>query len=79
MGTIELQEFCIPQGTFARILLTRHLRRTWWIYAMPVAACAALAFLDVRFLLVALMVVFIMIPMALLLVYINHGLDPVNR
>ena len=46
---------------------------------MPVAACAALAFLDVRFLLVALMVVFIMIPMALLLVYINHGLDPVNR
>lgn len=79
MGTIELQEFSIPQGTFARILLLRHLHRTWWIYAMPVAACAALAFLDVRFLLVALMVVFIMIPMALLLVYINHGLDPVNR
>lgn len=79
MGTIELQEFSIPQGTFARILLLRHLRRSWWIYAMPVTACAALAFLDVRFLLVALMMVFIMIPMALLLVYINHGLDPVNR
>lgn len=76
---IKLHDIAISQSLFGRILLYRHLRRRWWAYALPVTMCAALSFLDIRFLLVALMIVFIMVPMALLLVYINHGLDPVNR
>lgn len=81
MGTqsIKLRDVYITQGTFGHILLYRHLRRKWWAYAAPITLCAAMSFFDIRFLLVALMMIFIMVPMALLLVYINHGLDPVNR
>lgn len=75
----EIGEFKITLGIFVRIMLLRHFGRAWWAYAIPVVACAVMSFVDLRFLYVALMVVFILLPMALLFVYISHGLDLVNR
>lgn len=76
---IETGPFSITGGQFARMLMSWHLRKMWWAYACPVTLCAGASFADIRFLLVALMMVFIMAPMALFFVYINYGFDAVNR
>lgn len=47
---------------------------------MPVALCAVLAmWIDMRFVIVALMVLFIVLPMILSLLYIYYGLSPEAR
>ena len=75
----ESAPFNISGGKFSKILIMWHLRKWWWTYALPVALCLGLALGDVRFLLVALMMIFIMTPMAIFFVYANYGLDKVNR
>ena len=48
--------------------------------ALPVAVCAVLAFwVDVRFIIVAMMVLFIVLPMVLALIYFYYGLSPEAR
>lgn len=71
--------FAITGSRFASILMRRHIGRMWWAYALPVAVCLGLAFLDIRFLLIALMLVFVVLPPMLFFVYFNYGLDPLNR
>ena len=71
----------ISTSTFLRILLWLYMRRNWWWMALPVAACAvtALVLADDRFLLVALMIAFIVVPMLMPLLYFNYALRPQCR
>ena len=77
--TVETGSFCISGSHFCRMLALWHFGRLWWAYVLPVVVCAILSFVDIRFLLVALMAVFVIIPMVLFLVYVAYGMDPVNR
>ena len=76
---VETESFCISGSHFCRMLALWHFGRLWWAYVLPVVVCAILSFVDIRFLLVALMAVFVIIPIVLLLVYVAYGMDPVNR
>lgn len=52
----------------------------WLWMVLPVAICAILAFwIDIRFVLVAMMVLFIVLPMLLALLYIYYGFSPEAR
>ena len=56
------------------------LADNWLWLVMPVALCAVLAmWIDMRFVIVALMVLFIVLPMILSLLYIYYGLSPEAR
>ena len=56
------------------------LADNWLWMALPVAVCAMLAiFIDVRFVIVAMMVLFIVLPMALALLFFYYGLSPEAR
>ena len=56
------------------------LADNWMWLILPVAVCGILAiFIDVRFVIVAMMVLFIVLPMILALLYFYYGLSPEAR
>ena len=56
------------------------LADNWLWMALPVALCAILAiFIDVRFIIVAMMVLFIVLPMVLALLFFYYGFSPEAR
>ena len=56
------------------------LADNWLWMALPVALCAVLAiFIDVRFIIVAMMVLFIVLPMVLALLFFYYGFSPEAR
>lgn len=73
---ISTDEFTVaPSATAARLARLWLWRRRFFL-ALPVAALALAGMADWRFLVVALMVVFIIWPMALGFVWINAALAP---
>ena len=56
------------------------LADNWLWMVLPIALCGVLAvFVDVRFVIVALMVLFVVLPMILALLYFYYGLSPEAR
>ena len=56
------------------------LADNWLWMVLPVAVCGLLAiFIDVRFIIVALMVLFAILPMVLALLYFYYGFSPEAR
>lgn len=63
-----------------RHLCAMFLADNWLWMVLPIAICAILAFfVDVRFIIVAMMVLFIILPMVLALLYFYYGLSPEAR
>jgi hypothetical protein len=63
-----------------RKLCTLFLADNWLWMVAPVAVCAVLAvWIDVRFVIVALMVLFVVLPMILSLLYFYYGFSPEAR
>ncbi len=70
----------VTSGTYMRRLCGLLLSENWLWLALPVATCAVLAiWVDVRFVLVAMMTLFIILPMALAMIYFYYGLSPQAR
>lgn len=56
------------------------LADNWLWMVLPIALCGILAvFIDVRFVIVALMVLFVVLPMILALIFFYYGLSPEAR
>ena len=71
---------CVTAGQYMRHVCLMFMADNWLWMVLPVAVCAILAvWVDVRFLIVALMVLFIVLPMVLALLYIYYGLSPEAR
>lgn len=67
----------VMSGTYMRHLCSMFLADNWLWMVSPVAVCAVLAFwLDVRFVIVALMVLVVVMPMILALLYFYYGFSP---
>ena len=63
-----------------RQLCAMFLADNWLWMVAPVAICALLAvWIDVRFVIVAMMVLFIILPMVLALLFFYYGLSPEAR
>ena len=70
----------VSSGQYMRHLFTMFLADYWLWMAMPLAVCAILAiWIDVRFIIVAMMVLFIIMPMVLALLYFYYGFSPEAR
>ncbi len=76
---IKLKEFGISSGKWCYLLMREYFIVNWWLYCIPLVACVVAGFFDFRFILVALMILFLLIPMALYFVYVSYGLLPENR
>ena len=67
----------VTAGEYMRNLGALFLADNWLWMAMPLAVCGVLAYwLDVRFIIVALMVLFVVLPMILALLYFYYGFSP---
>lgn len=70
----------VNAGTYMRHLSLMFLADNWLWMCLPVAVCAVLAvWLDVRFIIVALMALFVALPMVLALLYFYYGFSPEAR
>ena len=70
----------VTSGQYMRQLFMMFLADYWLWMAMPLAVCAILAiWIDVRFIIVAMMVLFIIMPMVLALLYFYYGFSPEAR
>ena len=80
-GTMaEIKDCKISAGKYMRELCLMFLADNWLWMVLPIALCGILAFfVDVRFVIVALMVLFIVLPMILALLYFYYGLSPEAR
>ena len=70
----------VTAGSYMRELCLMFLADNWLWLVMPVAVCAMLAiWVDVRFAIVAMTVLFIVLPMVLALLYFYYGLSQEAR
>ncbi len=70
----------VTSGTYMRHLCLMFLADNWLWMVLPVALCGVLAvWIDVRFVIVALMVLFVVLPMVLALLYFYYGFSPEAR
>ena len=77
---MTIENCSVTSGRYMRHLCTMFLADNWLWMVLPVAICGTLAiFIDVRFIIVAMMVLFIMLPMVLALLYFYYGFSPEAR
>ena len=70
----------VGADTYMRHLCLMFLADNWLWMCLPMAVCAVLAaWIDVRFVIVALMVLFVAMPMVLALLYFYYGFSPLAR
>ncbi len=69
----------IATGDYSRLLFSVFVSENWFWFVLPLALFAALGALDWRYFVVALMVLFIVIPMVMSLVYFNYMLTVETR
>ncbi|MDE6269467.1 MAG: hypothetical protein K2M12_01265 [Muribaculaceae bacterium] len=73
---IRSSEFSIAASSTAGRLARQWLWRRWPFFVIPLAACLLAGLADVRWAIVAMMLVFIMWPMALCFVWFGGALSP---
>ncbi len=67
--------FKISPTAYLQKVLKAFIADWWPLLALPVLVCASLAVVSVNFLIVALMLVFVAVPMAMALLYIYYVLS----
>ena len=76
----KTRPFSTTSGDYLSVLISLWLPRYGWIIILPIALCAALGFVfDERLLLVALMLLFIVVPMLMSFLYTYYMLTPEAR
>ena len=70
----------VTANSYMRHLGGLFLADNWLWMVLPLVVCSILAYwVDVRFIIVAMMVLFIVLPMVLALLYFYYGLSPEAR
>lgn len=74
------ESYKLGAHSLAAYIMKQWIRRNWWIIAIPPAICIVLAALvDIKFLFIALIMVFVMLPPAMITIYFYHALAPEAR
>lgn len=78
---ISTKPFVLPRSVYERYVATRWLSTRWWLLGAPLAAALVAGFLlnDLRWLLVALIYLFIITPAILSFAYFKYLLTPEAR
>lgn len=75
----EFKEFKVESKRYMRVLWRHVANDHWWWVTAIVAGCCSLIAIDVRYLLVAAMLIFLLLPMAMTMVYITYTFTPEVR
>ena len=76
---LKIEGVRVNPGEYIGYVFRRYAMRYWWVAALPIVACLCLAAVNVNFLLVALMLAFVAVPLLLTMVYIKYGLTLESR
>ena len=77
---MTVESVSVTSSSYMRHLCAMLLADNWLWLVLPVAVCAVMAiWIDVRFVIVAMMILFIIMPMVLALLYFYYGLSPEAR
>jgi len=77
---MRIESCSVTAGAYMRRLCMMVLADNWLWMVLPVALCGVLAvWVDVRFIIVAMMVLLIVLPMVLALLYMYYGFSPQAR
>ena len=77
---MTIENCSVSSGIYMKHVCLMFLADNWLWMVLPIALCGILAiFIDVRFVIVALMVLFIVLPMILALLFFYYGLSPEAR
>ena len=77
---MTIENCSISASHYMRQLCSMFVADNWLWMVLPLALCAILAFfIDVRFVIVAMMVLFIVMPLVLAMLYFYYGLSPEAR
>ena len=70
----ETSEFSMPINKYVKMVMLSLLVRWFWLLILPVVLCVILAiFVSYKFMLVALMIVFLILPFLLMMVYFYYS------
>lgn len=75
---IRSAQFSIAASTIAARMARQWIGRRWLFFAIPVAMLLLAGYADLRFAIVALMLIFILWPMALSFVWFGRALSPAS-
>lgn len=73
MTAVEIGIYKLSSSVYVRLLFERFISARWYVLAAVVLPFVALSFVDLRFLYVALMALFIVMPMILAFVYFYYA------
>ena len=77
---MTIENVSVTSSQYMRHLCSMFLADNWLWMVLPVAVCGVLAvWVDVRFIIVALMALFLVLPMILALLYFYYGFSPEAR
>lgn len=74
-----LENCKVTSGDYVKRLFSVYMARHWGWFVLPVLSLVGLSFANIKFIIVALMVIFIIIPMVLSLIYFNYALTEEAR
>ena len=70
----ETSEFSMPINMYVKMIILSLLMRWFWLLASPIVLCVILAiFVSYKFVLVALMILFLILPFVLMMVYFYYS------
>jgi len=80
MAEVRIENCSVGAGSYIKRLCGLFMADNWLWMVLPVALCGVLAvWVDVRYVIVAMMVMLVALPMLLSLLYIYYGFSPEAR
>lgn len=76
---IYIKENKISIGRYLRYAMELYLRAKWWLYALPLFVCLCLSVINIKFLYVAIILLFLVFTMILFIIEVHYGLVPESR
>lgn len=76
---VFINECRISAGQYMQYVLGLYMKSCWWMYALPLVACFALSVVNINFLFVAIVLLFLVFTMILFVVVSYYGMVPESR
>lgn len=77
--SIHIGENNITIGRYVRYAMSAYMLKWWWAYAVPLLMCIGLSVININFLFVAIVLLFLVFTMILFIVVIYYGLVAESR
>lgn len=76
---VFIDECRISVGQYMRYTLGLYMRSYWWMYVLPLIICLGLSVININFLFVAIVLLFLVFTMLLFVVVVYYGMVPESR